>query len=184
MVPPVGQPVPFSLLCLHECLYQSASCQKQQVYPPNREARIRVEGEKYQSDNYNLQIIQLSKIIIKIRKVKPDFHAIYQIIKFYTLIHIQVTFSFRNLHLKCKCLYISCLIQYVGFLSYGLIKWRKKNSCFLKLYNYVILSFFSIICIIFKIPVLELVETLRNFIILKMSLQRISDLGFPWWSSG
>ena len=61
---------------------------------------------------------------------------------------------------------------------------EKKNSCFLKLYNYVILSFFSIICIIFKIPTMELVETLRNFIVLKMSLERISDLGFPWWSSG
>ena len=35
-------------------------------------------------------------------------------------------------------------------------------SCFLKLYIYVILSFFCIICKIFKIPILELVETEKS----------------------
>lgn len=43
-VPPTGQPVPFSLLCLHECSCQSASCQMQQAHPPNMQARDEAQG--------------------------------------------------------------------------------------------------------------------------------------------
>lgn len=42
---PTGQPGPSSLLCRHECFFQSASCRRQQEVPP-RKGRRRGRGRR------------------------------------------------------------------------------------------------------------------------------------------